>query len=89
MRAGVSDATAAETAGISRSTLSEWLSRGRGEHERPKRRIYEELVDRITRARSELILELVDTVKRGATPDLDPADRVVRIRTTVPVRSER
>ena len=83
VRTGASEAAAAEAAGISRSTLSEWLSRGRGEHERPKRRIYANLVDAIKRARSELIVELTDTVKRGATPDLDPADRVVRSRTTI------
>ena len=83
VRSGASESAAAEAVGISRSTLSEWLSRGRGEHGRPKRRVYADLVDSIKRARSELIVELTDTVKRGATPDLVPANRVVRSRTTI------
>jgi hypothetical protein len=69
IRAGNRLPAAARYAGIDPGTIYEWLARGRGEHVRPPRPIYVQLVRDVEQAMAEAEIYAMSKVREGFSSD--------------------
>ena len=68
VRSGMSVRAAADLAHVGRSTVMKWIAQGRNE----KRGRFRDLIDRITRARAELVREALQVIRDAIDGKLTP-----------------